>query len=250
MKAQVVRDFAWVRELSARHPNVPLYFQDSIFPATRALRQNLLPLLGNLGVEWGCQVYLPTLSRRLVADLADHGCTYLYTGIESGSNDVLRSIGKTGLTRELILEQLGWFAEHGVRAGLSLMFGAMSEDGQLAETTASVADTVSLACELVERQVPIAGFYPNIQTVLPGTALDHGLAARGLDLDFYSMPRAPEFAEFEDGAIGYNFVTVDNSSSSDRRKLARTIIMAANEIGALGGVSGGQSTPAAAVYPG
>lgn len=230
VRSQVVRDFAWVCELSERHPGVPLYFQDSIFPATRIVRQNLLPLLGNLGVEWGCQVYLPTLSRKLVADLAEHGCTYLYTGIESGSNDVRRSIGKTGLTRELILDRLGWFAEHGVRAGLSLMFGAMSEDGQLAETAASITDTVSLARELVERGVPIAGFYPNIQTVLPGTALDHRLAARGLDLDFYSMPRAPEFAEFEDGAVGYNFMTVGGWVSLERSHLARAIIKAASEI--------------------
>ena len=232
MRSQVVRDFAWVRELSKRHPGVPLYFQDSIFPATRSVRQNLLPLLGSLGVEWGCQVYLPTLSRKLVADLAQHGCTYLYTGIESGSNDVLRTIGKTGLTRELILERLGWFAAHGVRAGLSLMFGAMSEDGQLAETTTSVAATVSLARELVERGVPIAGFYPNIQTVLPGTALDHGLATCGMELDFYSMPRAQEFADFEDGALGYNFLTARGSTSPGARQVARAIVVAACEVGA------------------
>jgi anaerobic magnesium-protoporphyrin IX monomethyl ester cyclase len=238
VKSQVVRDFGWARELSQRHPDVPLYFQDSIFPATRRVRDDLLPLLGNLGSEWGCQVYLPTLSRKLVADLAQHGCTYLYTGIESGSDDVLQSIGKTGLTRELILERLGWFAEHGVRAGLSLMFGAMSEDGQLAETTTSVADTVSLARELVERGVPIAGFYPNIQTVLPGTALDHGLAARGLDLDFYTMPRAPEFAEFEDGAVGYNFMTLNRETSPEQIALAEKIIVAAQELESPGANNG------------
>lgn len=228
VKSQVVRNFAWVRELSERHPGIPLYFQDSIFPATRSVRQNLLPLLGSLGVEWGCQVYLPTLSRKLVADLAEHGCTYLYTGIESGSNDVLRSIGKTGLTRELILERLGWFAEHGVRAGLSLMFGAMSEDGQLVETMTSVADTVSLVRELVERGVPIAGFYPNIQTVLPGTALDHGLASRRMELNFYSMPRAQEFADFEDGTVGYNFQTIH--ASAENTRLARVLVLAAASI--------------------
>lgn len=233
VKSQVVRDFAWVRELSERHPGVPLYFQDSIFPATRSVRQNLLPLLGNLGVEWGCQVYLPTLSRKLVVDLAEHGCTYLYTGIESGSNDVLQSIGKTGLTRELILERLGWFAEHGVRAGLSLMFGAMSEDGRLVETATSVADTLSLARALAERGVPIAGFYPNIQTVLPGTALDVGLASRGLDLDFYSMPRAPEFCGFEDGAVGYNFLTIELGASAELTRLADVITSASHSIEAM-----------------
>ncbi len=187
-------------------------------------------MLKSLGVDWGCQVYLPTLSRRLVADLAEHGCTYLYTGIESGSNAILRAIGKTGLTRELILERLGWFEGCGVRAGLSLMFGALSDDGHLLETEATVGETVTLARELKERQVPIAGFYPNIQTVLPGTALDHGLAARGRELDFYSMPRAPEFAEFEDGVVGYNFLTVDGPEISTRRQLAFAVIGAARGV--------------------
>jgi len=230
VKARVAPDFAWVGDLSARHPGVPLYFQDSIFPATRSVRQNLLPMLKSLGVDWGCQVYLPTLSRRLVADLAEHGCTYLYTGIESGSNELLRAIGKTGLTRELILERLGWFEGCGVRAGLSLMFGALSDDGQLLETEATVEETVTLARELQQRRVPIAGFYPNIQTVLPGTALDHGLAARGREVDFYSMPRAPEFAEFEDGVVGYNFLTVYGAPSYDRRQLACDIAAASKLI--------------------
>jgi radical SAM superfamily enzyme YgiQ (UPF0313 family) len=230
VKARVASDFAWVADLSARHPGVPLYFQDSIFPATRSVRQHLLPMLKGLGVDWGCQVYLPTLSRRLVSDLAEHGCTYLYTGLESGSNEILRAIGKAGLTRELILERLGWFRAHGVRAGLSLMFGAMSDDGNLLESEATVADTVSLAHELRDLGVPIAGFYANIQTVLPGTELDVRLGDRGHRLDFYSMPRAQAFEEFEDGSVGYNFQTLGNSADGERARLTSTIIDAARQI--------------------
>ncbi len=238
VKARVAPDFAWVSALSARHPGVPLYFQDSIFPATRSVRQNLLPMLKSLGVEWGCQVYLPTLSRRLVADLAEHGCTYLYTGIESGSNEILRAIGKTGLTRELILERLGWFEGYGVRAGLSLMFGALSDDGHLLETEATVGETVTLARELQERRVPITGFYPNIQTVLPGTALDYGLAARGREIDFYSMPRAPEFTYFEDGVVGYNFLTVADQEPLQVSHLAHSILATASALADQGIIAG------------
>lgn len=233
VKARVASDFAWIGELSARHPGVPLYFQDSIFPATRSVRRELLPMLKSLGVDWGCQVYLPTLSRRLVDELAEHGCTYLYTGIESGSDEILRAIGKTGLTRELILERLGWLAGSGLRAGLSLMFGAMSDDGQLLETEATVLDTLSLANDILDLGVPVAGFYPNIQTVLPGTALDHGLATRGRELDFYSMPRAREFGAFEDGAVGYNLLTTECDKSAERTRLAEVIATASLSIEAM-----------------
>lgn len=187
-------------------------------------------MLQDFGVEWGCQVYLPTLSELLVAELAEAGCTYLYTGIESGCDDILRAIGKTGLSRVLILERLGWFARHGLRAGLSLMFGAMADDGRLLETEATVAETVALVRELQNRGVPIAGIYPNVQTVLPGTVLDHALAARGHSLDFYSMPRAHMFSAFEDGAIGYNLLTIDTASIAERIHVARTIRSASQSI--------------------
>jgi len=233
VKAQVCSDFEWVADLSARHPGVPLYFQDSIFPATRRVRQELFPKLRGLGVEWGCQVYLPTLSERLVAELAEAGCTYLYTGIESGSDDILRAIGKTGLTRELVLERLGWFARQGVRAGLSLMFGAMADDGRLLETELTVSETVALVHELDDLGVPIAGIYPNVQTVLPGTAIDARLHARGHALDFCKMPRAPEFAAFEDGVVGYNFATITEPNYPANSRLAGMIIDAAAEITVL-----------------
>jgi hypothetical protein len=223
-------------------PLLTLYFQDSIFPAPRRVRQELLPKLRGLGVEWGCQVYLPTLSERLVAKLAENGCTYLYTGIESGSNEILRAIGKTGLTRALILERLGWFARHDVRAGLSLMFGAMADDGLLLETEGTVAETVSLVHELEDRRVPIAGIYPNVETVLPGTALDGG------SLDFYSMPKASAFTDFEDGCVGYNFLTIGQHHDSERLRLAKTIREATHLIlpataGSIGRVMLGPVSP-------
>lgn len=241
VKAQVSSDFEWIADLSARHPGVPLYFQHSIFPATRRVRHGLLPRLRGLGVEWGCQVYLPTLSERLVAELAENGCTYLYTGIESGSDDILRAIGKPGLTRALILERLGWFARHNVRAGLSLMFGAMADDGRLLETENTIAETVSLVHELEDRGVPIAGIYPNVQTVLPGTALGHGLASGGRPLDFYSMPRAPMFQDFEDGCVGYNFLTLEHQFDQERELLATAVTTATRWLGLRSGTSGSRS---------
>jgi len=233
VKSQVCADFEWIADLSQRHPGEPLYFQDSIFPATRRVRQELLPKLRALGIEWGCQVYLPTLSERLVAQLAENGCTYLYTGIESGSDDILHAIGKTGLTRALILERLGCFARHGMRAGLSFMFGAMTDDGRILETDDTVAGTLSLAHELQQGCFPAVGMYPNVQTVLPGTVLDEGLAGSGRGLDFYSMPRTKCFGALEDGPIGYNFATIPALVSVDCTRLAELVACASRVISAL-----------------
>jgi radical SAM superfamily enzyme YgiQ (UPF0313 family) len=189
-------------------PGAAVYFQDSIFPKNERIERELLPLLKELGVEWGAQVYLRALSRPWLETLRAHGCTYLYTGLESASQEILAAIGKKNMNRNVALERLTWMRDLGFRVGISLMFGAISLDGRLLETEATVAETLQLAADIRALDVDVTGFYPNILTVLAGTELERSLRARGIRLDFYRMPRAEIFAGYEDGGVGYNFVTL------------------------------------------
>lgn len=228
------QDYGWVGELAEREPSAALYFQDSIFPCGNGTRDGLLPTLRRLGRPWGCQVFLPMLSERQVAEFADHGCTYLYTGVESGAPPVVNAINKPHVTRELILERAGWVKKNGLRLGVSLMFGVMSTKGELLETPQTLEATSELASAIVDTGVEVAGFYPNVQTVLPGTALAHGLKSEGHALDFYSMPRAPTFDTVEDGGVGYNFLSLA-PTSRDRLALAHRIVRVADEVRGLVG---------------
>ncbi|MEQ8765738.1 MAG: hypothetical protein RL885_17575 [Planctomycetota bacterium] len=225
-KVDLVSDFAWIEELDSAAPGAALYFQDSIFPGGHRIREGLLPLLRRLGREWGCQVYLPMLTERRLAELAEHGCTYLYTGIESGASTVLNGIRKPGLDRQLVLARARWVADQGLALGLSLMFGAMTTEGELLETPSTLAETRDLATAILDTSVDVAGFYPNVQTVLPGTPLAKGLQRSGKALDFYAMPRAPIFRGLEDGEIGYNFLSLQ-PFSANRQRLARLITVVA-----------------------
>lgn len=208
LSRDVLRGFEHVRELVAARPGAALYFQDSIFPTSPQVRGELLPLLRELGVEWGAQVYLGTLSKPWVEELARHGCRYLYTGLESASVDVLRAIGKASLAPDQVVERLEWASSSGVSVGVSLMFGAMALDGRVVENGESIEATMRLSEGIVDAGIRVAGFYPNVATVLPGTALARGLTRAGFDLDFYRMPRTPAFAAFEDGGVGYNFASL------------------------------------------
>ena len=228
------RDYRWVEELAARNPEAALYFQDSIFPAGNGSSMELLPLLAGLGREWGCQVYLPTLTRSRIAELAAHGCTYLYTGVESASEQVLEGIQKPGLNRSIVLERATWAAKDGVKLGISLMFGAMSVKGDLLETRYSVQETKALTWQILETGVELAGFYPNVQTVLPGTALAKGLVSAGFTLDFYRMPRAEIFDGLEDGGVGYNFLTVADPTA-EHLAIAEEIARVGAELQQLAG---------------
>jgi len=230
----VRRDFTWLEELLAEAPGAALYFQDSIFPNNQAVRDELLPMLRSWGGEWGCQVYLRALSRRFVQLLAEHGCTYVYTGLETASSELLAAIGKANLNRELALERLAWLRDAGLRVGISLMFGSMSTAGELLETEETVDETAALAQTIVCAGVDVVGFYPNVQTVLPGTALARGLAAAGHELDFYCVPRCEMFNALEDGGVGYNFMTIPTVRVVGKDRVAERIAAAAAAVQRLG----------------
>ncbi|MEQ1735807.1 MAG: cobalamin-dependent protein [Rhodoglobus sp.] len=232
LRIRLTADLGWIERLLAAHPTAAFYFQDSIFPMTKQVRRDLLPMLREAGVPWGCQAYLPMLSEPMVRALEAHGCTYVYTGIESGSDRILQAIGKPELTQSVIRQRLGWFKGSGMRVGLSLMFGAMTETGQLVETTSTVAETVLLAEALVAAGVPVAAFYPNVQTVLPGTAVARGLAKAGHELDFYRLPRTAAFEHMEDGAFGYTFLTLPIVADT-RDPLTETVTHGSERIMAL-----------------
>lgn len=218
--------FDWISELSRAYSDAALYFQDSIFPTGETVRRRLLPLLRELGVEWGAQVYLRLLTRRTVEELAAHGCRYLYTGLESGSPDLLRTIGKPGMDAPLALERLAWMRDCGIKVGISLMFGVMAPSGALLETRDSIQQTIDLVYAIRGSGVMVAGFYPNVETVLPSTALASSLRAAGTAPDFYRMPQAEVFEALEDGGIGYNFFTIA-PPSQHAQEVARLIVEAA-----------------------
>jgi hypothetical protein len=83
--------------------------------------------------------------------------------------------------------------------------------------------------------VAVAGFYPNVETVLPGTQLARSLNASGLELDWYHPQRTPEFGELEDGCAGFNFSSLDvQHSRALHRQFVERIRTAAVRILLLG----------------
>lgn len=234
-EGQLVRqDFAWLEERLEQARETALYFQDSIFPNNAAVRERLLPMLRAWGGEWGCQVYLRALSRQFLGLLAAHGCTYVYTGLETASAEILAAVGKSNMNRGVALERFGWMRAEGLRAGISLMFGSMSTAGALLETEETIDETVALAQVIASSGLRVVGFYPNVQTVLPGTALARGLAAAGHELDFYRVPRCEVFDGLEDGGVGYNFMTIPTVRAAGKERVAERIASAAAAVQRLG----------------
>ena len=214
---RVIEDLEPLPELVEAHPEAALYFQDSIFPSTRFAREQLLPFLKESRRPWGCQVYLPTMSQKFARLLVENGCTYIYTGIESGSKELRAATGKQGLRDSLVRERLKWIGTNGASVGVSLMFGVLDANANLVEGERTVDVTVEFAHRCLRDGLSIEAFYPNVMTVLPGTAVAAGLAKAGVSLDFYSMPRVPEFSDLEDGEIGHNFASIQEFGEAGGR---------------------------------
>ena len=219
---RTVESFEEIRALHQWRPAAALYFQDSIFPFTPLVREILLPMLRELKVEWGCQVFLSTLSERMIRELAESGCRYLYTGLESGSAEILEGVGKGGLTPNRARERFLWLRDAGLPVGVSLMFGAISQNMRLLETEGSLCSTVDFVTDLAECGVSLAGVYTNVFTLLPGTPLASA-AGTVKPVDFYKMPRTTLFSEFEDGGVGYNFTSLLGDRSPNLERIALQI---------------------------
>lgn len=226
----------WINELGCTMPEAALYFQDSIFPSTAWSRSKLLPALKESGLEWGCQLYLKTVSPSFLQLIAAAGCTYVYTGLESASPDVLEAVGKAPQSPGEILKRLDWVAEAGLRVGISIMLGGVSTRGEVVESHQTINSTARLAHQIIDRGFPVTGFYPNVLTVLPGTPLAAGLKNAGFELDFYTMPRAHVFQGLEDGEVGYNLTTIPQIASTLDPNLAGQIRDAAAELSGLRGL--------------
>jgi len=125
--------------------------------------QDFLSLMKNEEVPWMCYARLDALSDDMIRSLGEAGCQGVCIGVESGSPEVLKALGKNVPLRELprVLEMLSRFE---IIATLSFMIGLPNE------TTSQIDDTLLLALrsKLVNYpgQVQIFTF-----TVLKGSTL-------------------------------------------------------------------------------
>jgi radical SAM superfamily enzyme YgiQ (UPF0313 family) len=113
-------------------------------------------------VVWSCTAHPAHLDRDILASMREAGCRGVDIGMESGDAEMLVRIGK-GVTRERVLEVLGWCREEGVHSVLNLMFGWPDEsEAQLRATL-----------DFMDEAAPLAGAF-NARGVLvpyPGTAI-------------------------------------------------------------------------------
>lgn len=192
------------------------FFDDSIFwagswPRIRrfcaALTEARQADRGLAVLQWGAQLTVdvlvgarPEIVRPALAEMRAAGCSYVYVGIESMSEQVMRHVHKNVHRatpwKERVRAALGLLGDAGIRVGSSVLFGLDGEDEN------SISETIEEVGRLIdEGHLMLAS--PNILTYHPGTEItrQHGME----DLLDYASPGVevpPPYSFFEEAYPG------------------------------------------------
>ena len=153
----IIEEISQVNQLY--HPRL-VYFWDENFCSNRERVVNLLQEIKRneytKGLKWFCQVHINDVDYELLSCMKASGCVKLGIGIESGSDHVLRKIGK-GITKERVRRVAGWLKKLKIPYEGYFLFGLPDECWE------SAMETVKFATEL-NPKYPVFGIvvpYPN-----------------------------------------------------------------------------------------
>ncbi|MEU6130943.1 radical SAM protein [Saccharopolyspora sp. NPDC047091] len=155
-------------------------------------------------LEWGAQLTVDVVLNKAKRDevaagldlMREAGCTYIYIGIESMSEQVMKHVKKNLLRRNpepwvgKVRAALETIRDHGIRVGSSVLFGLDGEDRD------TIAETIEQIGLLIDDDLLIMAS-PNILTYHPGTgvAREHGQDK----LDYHSRKEnTPPYTFFEE----------------------------------------------------
>jgi radical SAM superfamily enzyme YgiQ (UPF0313 family) len=156
-----------------------------------------------LSVQWGAQLTVDFLAGRrpevamiILDTMRQAGCTYLYIGIESMSEAIIKNVHKNISRKrpwgERVRLALGQARHAGIRVGSSILFGLEGETQETIEETIEKVEEL-----LAEDLISIAS--PNILTYHPATEIT-ALHHKGKELDYHSpnLQNRPPYTYFEE----------------------------------------------------
>lgn len=166
-----------------RYGDTEILVVDDTFLVNRARALQMCDRLSALGspIHWGFSTRIETLRLADISKLSSGGVRWIFLGVESGSDRVLRSMGRK-YTRDDVLSVVDACSERGIKCTTSFIVGLPWEQ----------EEDVRLTFELMER-VSTDRVLVNLFTVLPGTSA-------------YEMPEALGIRLLPSGDLGQGVV--------------------------------------------
>ncbi|RJQ13803.1 MAG: radical SAM protein [Nitrospiraceae bacterium] len=162
-----VKSVAKVREellkLKALGVHKLTFYDDTFLAGKKDMMLNILDLLKELDFKWISNVRINTFTPELLKKFEESGCVYLFFGVESPDDEVLKYIRK-GQNRRMIDEGIATVSKGNIKTLYSLIIGLPNQTDEQLERTLDFADEIRRRHPGAE--VPIQPYVP-----LPGTSL-------------------------------------------------------------------------------
>lgn len=139
------------------------FYDDTFLAGRKEMMHSICDLLKELNFKWIANVRINTFTPELLKKFEESGCVYLFFGVESPDDEVLRYIRK-GQNRRMIDEGIKVVSQGNIKTLYSLMIGLPNETDEQLQRTLDFADEIRRRHPGAE--VPIQPYVP-----LPGTLL-------------------------------------------------------------------------------
>lgn len=145
-----------VDKLVREHGCNAIAFEDDVFSLDRERTMAICRGIVERGLKvfWTAQTHLATLDDELIAAMAAAGCRGLCAGVESGDEDVRRSLKGNSLSNETILKNVALLKKHRIELTAYFMVGCPGE------TIEQMKKTVKMAVEMDPLMIQVAFFTP------------------------------------------------------------------------------------------
>jgi radical SAM superfamily enzyme YgiQ (UPF0313 family) len=150
------------------------FYDDTFLAGKKDLMVNILELLKELNFKWIANVRINTFTPELIRKFKEGGCVYLFFGVESPDDEVLKFIRK-GQNRKMIDAGIEVASRGDIPTLYSLLIGLPGETEEQMNRTLDFADEIRRRHPGAE--VPIQPYVPLPGTLLYKEALKHGFKA-------------------------------------------------------------------------
>lgn len=183
------RSIAYLHQLRASYPGLRfLNFMDDILPLNREWFAGFVGRYRKeIGLPFSCRLRANLVDRDVVLALKEAGCYLVHMGVETGDEELRRTLLQRPISEEQLVRAFGICRELGMS---TLAYNMINLPGETVKATLS---TIDLNARLQPQRLVVSIFYP-----YPGTALHQLAQERGwlADSDYRSdMPiRQPGYS--------------------------------------------------------
>ena len=167
-KEKVKEELIKLKELGV---NKMTFYDDTFLAGKKEVMLEILPLLKEFGFKWIANLRINTFDEALLKQFEESGCVYVFFGVESPDDDVLKYI-KKGLNRKMIDRGIEIVSKGNIPTLYSLLIGLPGETEEQMNRTLDFADEIRRRHPGAE--VPIQPYVP-----LPGTLIYEEALANG-----------------------------------------------------------------------